>query len=64
MFGGEALTDIYVTTARSGTGDPPSGMEPEGYDFNAHRGGELYRARQTQIKGKPEFQADLPWRKS
>ena len=64
MFGGDSLTDIYVTTASSGTGDPPSGMEPKGYDFGAHRGGELYRLRQSGVTGKPEFLAALPWRKS
>ena len=61
MFGGEGLTDIYVTTAYNGTGDPPSGMEPEGYDFSAHRGGELYRVRQDEVQGKPEFESRLDW---
>ena len=63
MFGGEDLTDIYVTTANNGTGKPPSGGEPKGYDFTAHRGGELYRVRQDEIQGKPEFEASLPWPK-
>lgn len=61
MFGGEDLSDIYVTSAHDGTGAPPSGMEPGGYDFNAHRGGELYRVRNVDVLGKPEFEAALPW---
>ncbi len=61
MFGGDDLTDIYVTTANNGTGQPPNGMEPTGYDFSAHRGGELYRIRQDEIQGKPEFEANFRW---
>ena len=63
MFGGDDLTDLYVTTAYNGTGGPPGGLEPEGYDFNAHRGGELYRVRLGDhgIRGKPEFEADFKW---
>jgi D-xylonolactonase len=64
MFGGAALTDIYVTSAMTGTGEPPSGMEPAGYDFTAHRGGGLYRVQQAEFAGKPEFEAALPWRRS
>ncbi len=60
MFGGPDLNDLYVTTARLGDGDPPSGLEPEGYDFSAHRGGELYRVR-VDAKGKPEFETDFAW---
>lgn len=60
-FGGPDLTDLYVTTANFGTGGPPSGIEPRGYDFAAHRGGELYRVRDVGVLGKPEFEADLAW---
>lgn len=61
-FGGPELTDLYVTTASIGTGNTkPSGLEPEGYDFSAHRGGELYRVRDIGVRGKPEYEADLPW---
>jgi D-xylonolactonase len=60
-FGGPDLTDLYVTTATFGTGDPPSGLEPKGYDAAAHRGGELYRRRDIGVRGKPEFETDLPW---
>ncbi len=60
MFGGRDLSDIYVTTASFGAGSPPSGLEPKGYDFNAHRGGELYRVR-SNIKGKPEFETNFSW---
>lgn len=60
MFGGADLNELYVTTAWNGTGEPPTGMEPRGYDSNAHRGGELYRVR-LDIQGKPEFETDFPW---
>lgn len=60
MFGGKELNELYVTTAWSGTGEPPTGLEPDGYDFSAHRGGELYRVK-LDIQGKPEFEADFPW---
>lgn len=59
-FGGPDLTDLYVSTASWGTGSPPSGLEPLGYDFSAHRGGELYRVR-LDVQGKPEFQTDFAW---
>ena len=54
------MNDLYVTTARSGEGEPPGGLEPEGYDFDAHRGGELYRVR-VDATGKPEFETDFAW---
>jgi sugar lactone lactonase YvrE len=60
-FGGADLTDLYVTSANIGTGGDPSGLEPRGYDFSAHRGGELYRVRGVGVRGKPEFEADLAW---
>ncbi len=63
MFGGEDLTDLYVSTAYNGNGQPPSGDEPPGYDFSAHRGGELYRVKLSDqgIHGKPEFLTDFAW---
>ena len=56
-FGGADLNELYVTSAWSGTGDPPVGFEPRGYDYSAHRGGELYRVK-LDIQGKPEFEVD------
>jgi hypothetical protein len=63
MFGGEDFGDLYVTTAYNGTGDPPGGLEPAGYDFNAHRGGELYRVHLGDhgIYGKPGYEANFKW---
>lgn len=61
MFGGRDMTDLYVTTASAGAGQPPSGLEPRGYDFKAHRGGELYRVR-LGICGKPEFETGFAWK--
>jgi D-xylono/L-arabinono-1,4-lactonase len=60
-FGGPDLADLYVTTASFGAGGPPSGLEPTGYDFTAHRGGELYRRRDVGVRGKPEFETDFAW---
>jgi D-xylonolactonase len=60
-LGGPDLTDLYVTSANFGAGAPPSGLEPKGYDFAAHRGGELYRQRDVGVRGKPEFETDLAW---
>jgi D-xylonolactonase len=60
-FGGPDLTDLYVTSARAGTGEPPSGLEPIGYDFSAHRGGELYRIRDVGVKGKQDFETRFAW---
>jgi D-xylonolactonase len=60
-FGGPDLTDLYVSTASFGTGGPPGGLEPEGYDFNAHRGGGLYRLRDVGVMGKPELETELAW---
>ena len=55
MFGGRDLNELYVTTAYTGTDSrKPVWREPEGYNFNAHRGGELYRVK-LDIQGKPEF---------
>lgn len=61
MFGGSDLTDIYVTSANSGTGEEPGALMPKGYDNRQHRGGELYVIRQDEVQGKPEFDADLKW---
>ena len=55
MFGGKDLNELYVTTAKFGTGlNETTGWEPSGYDMDAHRGGELYRVK-IDIQGKPEF---------
>jgi sugar lactone lactonase YvrE len=55
-FGGDDLTDLYITSA----GDSwPSDQAPPGYDFNAPNiGGSLYRLR-PGLQGKPEHLADL-----
>jgi D-xylonolactonase len=62
-FGGPDLTDLYVSTASSGTGGPPLGLEPIGYDYSAYRGGALFRVRGLGVRGKPEFEAGLKWPK-
>jgi len=60
MFGGKNLDELYVTTAYTGTGEPPSGHERPGYDFDAHRGGELYCVK-VDVQGKREFETDFAW---
>lgn len=53
-FGGNDLTDLYVTTAANSWQGP---YAPPGYDFKASNiGGSLYRVR-TDIQGKPEHWA-------
>ena len=54
MFGGKDLNELYVTTANAGTGDPPIGSEPKGYDNNAYRGGDLFKVT-LDIQGKLEY---------
>ena len=54
MFGGKDLNELYVTTANAGTGDPPIGSEPIGYDNNAYRGGDLFKVK-LDIQGKLEY---------
>ncbi len=59
MFGGKDLNELYVTTATSGTGDATrTGWEPENFDMNSYRGGDLYRVK-LDIQGKPEFITDF-----
>ena len=59
MFGGKDLNELYVTTASFGTGDPEkTGWEPEGFNMNTYRGGDLYRVK-LDIQGKPEFVTDF-----
>ena len=60
-FGGPDLTDLYVSTARFGTGGPPSGLEPVGDEFAAHRGGGLSRLRDVGVRGQPEYETDFAW---
>jgi sugar lactone lactonase YvrE len=56
-FGGEDLTDLYITSAA----DPwPSRLAPPGYDFAAPNvGGSLYRLR-GEIRGKLEHPGAFP----
>jgi len=60
MFGGKDLNELYVTSAYTGTGEPPTGRERPGYDFSANRGGQLYRVK-VDIQGKREFETDFAW---
>jgi len=53
-FGGKDLNELYVTTANSGTGEKPVGSEPKNYDFNAYRGGDLFKVK-LDIQGKLEY---------
>ncbi|HPD31657.1 MAG TPA: SMP-30/gluconolactonase/LRE family protein [Phycisphaerae bacterium] len=58
IFGGDDLTDLYVTTAGQSWVGP---YAPPGYDFNAPNiGGSLYRIR-VGIQGRPEHLADFAW---
>jgi D-xylonolactonase len=53
-FGGDDLTDLYVTTAANSWKSPHA---PPGYEFDAgNMGGPLYRLR-TEIQGRPEHLA-------
>jgi D-xylonolactonase len=57
-FGGDDLTDLYITTAGENW---PSAYAPPGYDVNTpDLGGSLYRLR-IGIRGKPEHLADFAW---
>jgi D-xylonolactonase len=56
IFGGEDLTDIYITTAAKSV---KLHVAPKGYDFNASNiGGPVYHYN-LGIKGKPEYFADI-----
>ena len=55
VFGGEYLTDIYVTSAAEVV---RLSAAPEGYDFDAPHNGCVYRFN-LGIKGKEEFKADV-----
>lgn len=57
IFGGDDLSDLYVTSA----GNPaPSDFAPPSFDAdNDDIGGPLFRV-QPNVKGKPEFMADFP----
>lgn len=50
-FGGRNMTDLYVTSA-SETGPP--GYAPTDFDYNAPKGGSLYRIH-TNVVGKGDF---------
>jgi D-xylonolactonase len=56
IFGGDDLSDLYVTTAA----DPwPSPLAPAGYDASAaDQGGSLYRIR-LDVQGRSDFPAAL-----
>ncbi len=56
-FGGDDLTDLYITTAAEGW---PSEHMPPGYDPHSGAvGGPLYRIRLGPIRGRPENRAAL-----
>lgn len=56
VFGGGDLTDVYVTTAAKSV---RLHVAPAGYDFDAPDiGGPVYRYN-FDIKGRPEYQADI-----
>ncbi|NEP83883.1 MAG: SMP-30/gluconolactonase/LRE family protein [Okeania sp. SIO3B3] len=58
IFGGDDLTDIYVTTAGDSARLP---IAPPGYDFDANDiGGAVYKYN-FGIKGMAEYKADLPF---
>ncbi len=53
-FGGNEMTDIYITTASENWKSP---VAPPGYDYEkGNIGGQLYRCN-TGIKGKPDYYA-------
>jgi len=54
-FGGQDLTDLYVTSAADYA---PSPLEPIGFNRQAPMGGSLYRI-QLDIQGRLEYQAQL-----
>ena len=55
-FGGEELTDLYVTSA--GEVDHHL-IAPRGYDFDAPHNGFTYRIRREGLKGKREYFARI-----
>lgn len=56
MFGGNDLTDLFITSAAK---SEPMPVMPKGYDAaNGYFGGRLYRIH-VGIRGKPEFKADI-----
>ena len=61
VFGGDDFTDIYVTSANFGSETPPGPDDPPKFHTMANRGGQLYRIRQDQYQGKPEFETNFEW---
>ena len=55
MFGGDDLTDIYVTTAAEVV---RLSVAPKGYDFDAPHNGYTYRFNKG-IRGLPEHFANI-----
>src|SRR5262249_42291692 len=51
MFGGEDLTELYVTSAAL---EWQSVLAPEGHDYTKPRGGPLFRVR-VEVAGRPEY---------
>lgn len=54
-FGGDDLTELFITTAGALWRGP---LTPPGFDFDAPPGGNLYRLR-LDIAGKPEHRTEL-----
>jgi D-xylono/L-arabinono-1,4-lactonase len=57
-FGGDDLSDLYVTTAGISGGEE---IAPPGYDFSRPRGGGLYRVRGTGSRGVPKYRSRVRW---
>jgi sugar lactone lactonase YvrE len=55
-FGGNDLTDIYVTTAATDIADP---LAPPGHDPTEFRGGGLYRLKLPGFRGRLPFRSRL-----
>jgi D-xylono/L-arabinono-1,4-lactonase len=55
MFGGDDLTELYVTSAALHW---ESALAPDGHDYTIPRGGPLYRLR-LDVPGRPEYRTQV-----
>ncbi|SVC14239.1 uncharacterized protein METZ01_LOCUS267093 [marine metagenome] len=64
MFGGNNLTDIYVTSANFLV-EPGGDLDPADYDWsaynNGYRGGGLFVIKNSGFQGKEEYKSDFAW---